>query len=788
MNKYFRMGVLIGALVLPTIARADCFDNFFSPQPDLFYNNPALIDPHESRLTFSMSRPYWVVLAGQKWLASENSDYDVAFYQSWTGGVFPVCLSGLLAASAGTNSTDFVIGDFNHNPYGNYYARVNCYSGPCSAVNVQYRDGGTVLTVNSAGITASSAPSSGNKNLIRVYDVYLNAGTHYYFNFRTTGALQQKMLLFRNAGNGVYWAGRNQAVFATSGCTPYDAPSSGYYGLVVVADGDPGLVAGTFSVSVTTQSICSCPAVLASDVPVQTVAGPAIDYRLAIQNFAHWSTVGLRSNSDWDIQVATLARDFPNVNCPNVQLGGSYQASDPVEVVVSDGNHISLPDTLQITSATFVGNQAATIELNRGPEDAPSDGWKFAGSLGSDDVATVWDVPLLVGEAYGLKLQSFGTSARAMLFRNPSNSRYVAGRIDAVVSTQDTATYVAPQAGTYGLVLLHEDAAVGGVLLEAGSCKLAPALVEGSFPVVWQNLFTSIIPTAASWGVASVLGNGLDYDIQLYGSSQGTGYPDCYSDPSAASNGAGPSTEIVVADLSSAPLDTTYARFYGFAMNPAGAARVEWSQARVSVAVNGAIVADDMSEHIAVVHEVRLAAGATAQIQFVPAPSGNQRVLLFGHSGSGAYWAPRSAALAQTNSVVSFTPPYTGSYALVVLNEDLNSLGTTYLSVTDGVTGAPIPGAPRTTRLASAGPNPSRGSLELSYELAEPADLTFELVDVTGRVASRLHLGHRGVGPGQAQWMLSGSNGGAATAGVYFVRMTAGARAVVGTRRVSLMR
>jgi hypothetical protein len=527
--------------------------------------------------------------------------------------------------------------------------------------------------------------------------------------------------------------------------------------------------------------------VLANDVPVTTAPGPAIDYRLAAQPDHYWSAVGLRSPSDWDLQAATLVRDHPNVNCADVLLGGSYQASDPVEVVVSDANGIVVPDTMEITSATFVGNQAATVQMDGGTDLAPSKGWKFGGSFGADDVVRAWDVSMQAGELYGVKLQSFGTSARALLFRNPGGGRYVAGRTDAVFSTSDTATYVAPATDDYGLVLLHEDAASGGVLLEGGSCILGSPLVEGSLPALHQNLFTSVTPTAATWGVVSVLGGGADYDLQLYGGQQGPGYPDCYSAPGASSSGAGPTADFIVGDFRSTPLVTTYARLYDFPMNPSDAARAEWSQAHVPVVVNGAIVADNFASHLAVVHEVRLIAGATCQIQFVPGTGESQSVLLFGNSGSGAFWAPRSAALTQTTSAVSFTPPYTGSYALVVVDDDLNDSGTTYLSVTDGVTAAPLPAAPGVTRLSGAGPNPSHGSLELRYDLAAPAELAFDLVDVTGRVVSHLGLGYREAGSGQARWALTESGGGPAAPGVYFVRMTAGGRAA-GTRRVTLMR
>jgi hypothetical protein len=775
MKRFLVAAIALGALFAPVLSHAACI-GYFPLDPDVLYSNPVIIDPHESHISVSLTRPFWTVLAAQPWYQGDNSDYDVSIYQNASGAAQPFCFSGLLAVSARTGSTDFVIGDFNHNPYGEYFGRVNCFSGPCNAASVQYRDGGTVLTVNSAGLIQTSVPATPGRSLIRVYDVYLFAGTHYYFNFASSGDLQQKMLLFRNPANGVYWAGRNDAVFEVSGCTTYDAPASGYYGFLT----------GTFTISVTTQPVCSCPTLLASGVPVATAAGPAIDHRLTVQTDPYWSAVGLRSTSDWDLVASTLGREHPSVDCADVQLGSSMQAFDQVEVVVSDGNHIAVPDSMHITSATFVGNQPATIEMDAGKDDVNRVGWKFGGSFGSANVVKAWDLPLVYEDAFGIKLQTFGTSARAMVFRNPGNGSYVAGRTEAVVSTTDTATYVAPQPDTYGLVLLHEDGNPGGVLLEGGICAMSPPLADGSLSLFRRNMFTSIVPTVATWGVVSTIGE-TDCDIQLYGSQQGTGYPDCYSDPTAASNAAGLQAEFLVGDFRSAPLTPVYARLYDFSMTSPNSSWAEWNQATVPVIVNGASVADNMVYHLAVPHEVHLVAGATCQIHLVTAPSGQQVALLFGNSGSGAYWAPRSTALTQTSSTVSFTPPYTGAYALVVVDDGLGNTGTTYVSVTDGVTGVPAANAPRVTQLAGAGPNPSHGALDLRYELAEPLELGFELVDVTGRTLSHLGLGRREAGAGQARWVLTGVNGGRFAPGVYFVRMTAGGKSV-GTRRVTLMR
>ena len=60
--------------------------------------------------------------------------------------LYPSCGTGsLLATSTGTDGTDFIVGDFNHNAIGTYYPQVT-YGGDV-AYDVYWNQGGNILPV-----------------------------------------------------------------------------------------------------------------------------------------------------------------------------------------------------------------------------------------------------------------------------------------------------------------------------------------------------------------------------------------------------------------------------------------------------------------------------------------------------------------------------------------------------------------------------------------------------------------------------------------------------------------
>src|SRR6185503_1780333 len=174
---------------------------------------------------FTQSVAYWTAVG----VRCTFADYDIGV-SSGTGGSWPSCLTGGLASSVGIGSVDFVIGDFNHNPTGTYYANIQDYSTRFGA-DVEWDSGAEQLYVDGAPETRTSGPT----DVLEVWDILLTAGRTYNFSFAASDS-NLHLLLFRNAGGGAYWTGRSGAQFDAIGCHTYTAPSTGYYGVVVVND------------------------------------------------------------------------------------------------------------------------------------------------------------------------------------------------------------------------------------------------------------------------------------------------------------------------------------------------------------------------------------------------------------------------------------------------------------------------------------------------------------------------------------------------------------------------
>jgi len=103
-----------------------------------------------------------------------------------------------------------------------------------------------------------------------------------------------------------------------------------------------------------------------------------------------------------------------------------------------------------------------------------------------------------------------------------------------------------------------------------------------------------------------------------------------------------------------------------------------------------------------------------------------------------------------------------------------------------GVTGASAVGADASGRLRTVGPNPFRHEARVEFELARPAAVELEVIDVDGRRVRTLASGPRAAGRHVESWDGRTAAGRRASAGVYFVRLRAGDR--VESERIVLSR
>lgn len=221
----------------------------------------------------------WMVYGG---LNSPDSlgDWNIFIDQYATGGGYPQCAANILGASnLPAKKVDFVAGDFHYNTPGYYYPVTQQAALASSNVKHQWDTGADVITVDAPPV---SRTTFGYK-LLECWDVYLEAGATYAFDFRATTA-PMRLCLMRNNGGTVTWKGRQAATFDVgSGFTNYTAPTTGWYGVVVVNDNIDNY--GNFTLGVYRGSVAvdaSAPRLtrLAAVSPNPTRAGARIDYEL----------------------------------------------------------------------------------------------------------------------------------------------------------------------------------------------------------------------------------------------------------------------------------------------------------------------------------------------------------------------------------------------------------------------------------------------------------------------------------------------------------------------------
>jgi hypothetical protein len=183
-----------------------------------------------------------------------GSDWDIDFYDQFGYGLgpYPICFGYPLAGSNYGGIVDFVVASFESNrtpSNGNYGARVSRFSGSGNGT-VEWDLTAKTIAKDCTG--SCGAVSVNNwTGLLDVYDVKLDAGQTYTFDFTHTGSADIKLLLFTSNGQtGPYVVGRDHAVFETGNrYTTYTAPVTEFYGVALVNDNG---LAGTYQAKVIT--------------------------------------------------------------------------------------------------------------------------------------------------------------------------------------------------------------------------------------------------------------------------------------------------------------------------------------------------------------------------------------------------------------------------------------------------------------------------------------------------------------------------------------------------------
>ena len=494
------------------------------------------------------------------------------------------------------------------------------------------------------------------------------------------------------------------------------------------------------------------------------------------QSAQFWTAVGVRSSagSNWNLSVFQSTAAFPT--CVSGSLAASNLVSG-VDFVVGDFN--SGHDPLAIyypQPARLTGSTDATLEWDSGANALTVNGPLVNRSTGATDVLEIWDVNLQAGHDYQFQFSRSGADVKLLLFKSAAGV-YWAGRSTRLFEVTANASYTPTTSGFYGVVVVNDDGLNGSYSLGVGECR-APDVLTSGVSVSTSGLAerSYVFDQNATFFTALGARGASNWNLEAYSGSSGGAYPACLSSQVASSSQAAPAVDFVVGDFTAQLIGTFYARVHLDQDQCSGSARVEWDSGADFIEVNGAAIdrntdANDVLE----VWDVFLNSGQTYNILF-NTTGANLQLFLFGSGGS---WMGRSAAVLQRAGGATFQPyvaTQTGWHGAVVVNED-GGTGTYHLRVNQGVVGVEDGTAPLTA-LQGISPNPARGPARIRFALHEAAQVSFQVLDVAGRVVWETLGKDWSPGRWDVSWDRRGRSGGRLSAGVYFLRMQVAGRAV----------
>jgi hypothetical protein len=735
---------------------------------------------------------YWSVVAVRPDL---GSDWDISL--NTTATTFPNCVTGLLTSSTlGGSAVDFVVGDFNHNATGTYYARPYRFSGTGGAT-VEWDNGADQLVVNAPW----TQRTTNSNDVVEVWDVFMEAGKFYYPNVINYSSADLRLVIFQSP-SATYWTNRNGATYVSpvipqnsSISVSWPSNASDWYGFAIINENGG---TGNYVLDVTT---CNPPTALANNTSLGVQSsGRQASFAQAGTDFA---AVGVRPDNlaeDWAIRAHAGPYDVTYGNCLQNPLSFAINSPGKTHYVVGDFNSgANATGTYYAHALPLSGAPgSAKVEWSTNPVPLTVDAAPLALTTNSSDVVNSWDVQLLAGQTYRVHFEKSngGADLKAAIFRNPGAGYWVT-RSDALEEHGSSFYFVAPATDFYGIVVANDNGSPANYQLGVGWCRTPVALNEANKwlvqPAFGLARFEWVIPQPA-WsavGLRSWQSVSDNWDLELLAEGSGGTPPTCFNGLLATSALPANNVDLVVGDLHAAAGDQHFYVRGNFSGGATAYGLFEVDQG------DTALIVDDPAVEVLVdstdvvkAWDVYLTGGTTYDVFFEEEGGTDGQLLLFRNPGSGGvegYWTDKTtAALVATGapSTTSYLAPTTGWYGLVATNENggqgLNRVGV--FTSTVAVDGA----VPATTRLEGITPNPAFSTSRIRYALHAPAAVDFEILDAAGRRVARIAAGDRPAGQGVATWTGAADDGRRLGAGVYFLRMLVDGRAQAESKLVLL--
>jgi len=722
--------------------------------------------------SFTQNLGYWMVVGV---VPAEPDDKDIYLFTGCGG------TGSFLAGSSGMNGADFIIGDFNHNPSGTYYPRVQ-YGSQSDPYTVMWMQGGKILPV-SAPEVAYVGGTSGSCAMFDVWDVFLQAGEQYQFRFTEPAAGEAHLALFRNPGSTTFWAPRSAAEFEMTGTGAkmlYSAPESDWYGIVVF----PTWRQSIDQYSIEVEKLFDCEP-LVSGTCVETellpnaATGPEDNYSFE-QGEYYWSVVAVVPEETDSKAVEVYTECDEN----GTKLAASAEGTGETSLIMMDFTHTPLSVYCPVISNGSV-TSPFTLEWEEGGVLFPVPGemmGSFDAMAGNPNIVQVWDVHVEAGKEYEFFFYNYGDAdAHLALFRNCSTTPYWAPRSYAEWEVSGTGgiyrNYTAPTTDYLGLVAFADAREQYGFyqvqIQELNDCVPLGSMACTQFARRPRDF--SFETTGNYWAVVGIFPAEGD-DKNLYVTTQ------CDGKGSLLASSSSSGTNFVVGDFNHMPPGTFYAH------SQSGDLYMEYL-ASCDVGVNpdedlfptnevieGGMVPGEGDCMRIRIWDVFLESGQTYTASFTRSGTADIRLSLFANPGNGTYWSGRSGRIWEMieSGNHTFTAPASDWYGLVVFPDSKEGWGNYTIRITpEGVTAAgTVPVKPERFALYQNAPNPFNPSTLIRYDVpSDGARVILRVYDVQGRPVHTLFDGMQSAGEKTLAWDGRDDNGILVPSGVYFYRM-----------------
>lgn len=779
-------------------ARAQCsYPQLFADLPQAFSNSPTY--PR-----FNQVDACWAAVAVR---SDGAGNWDIGL--SITNAPFPTCMTLPVVASQQPSGIDFVLGDFAVQGTGLRYAPVARASGTGGAT-VEWDNGVRVVDL----ATYNNGPAT--PTLIDCWTANLVAGASYQVYLWGDNPGDYSLHVFKR-GPVNSWRQKSDAIASQLSNYSYppgiNATTTDRYAFVIVNE------TGTTSPYMFLVQTCTDPPDLANRVSQAVPWGQSI-YESPFEfnpELPGYPTVAVRTpqlNGNLDLNVwQTPASGFYPCEQGTYQTGSGYYGTR-VDFVVGDqaSGAITPGATYAVgVAGGFSAFAGSRIEYDDGTDSLVVDGPTRLIQGGPSLVVRTMRVNLEAGVPYSIHIAKPGVSqGRFHLFR-PFDTEFPAGNgwltpqgqhaplIMFDVDGINDIGVTPPVTGPYAIVLTSESGENVGWELGVSTClqrwpmadnqpmSLAhQALVQPG----WQRSFgTQHVRSgwSAVAGRSQVAGEDWVLEAWRFPTAGGGAPPfGCLSGLLGTSTDPALTSRVdFLARYDWYAGDVEYRIqtekvHYGGPGAPTGGVDLEFQM------WNNFLAVDDMlpwfpmpSSQVFEVWNVELTAGQPYTFHFSPAGFAGEIVLMKTVLGCTSGCTPEILAMGgpgqvfRTTGDIVHTPTESGLYGLFVLNQDGGggqfSLGLSHTTVDAG--GVPPASAPVTTRLRAAAPSPTAGGATLLFDLARPARVGFEVIDLAGRVVARIPATEFAAGRGQAAWGGTGDDGRRLAAGLYFVRM-----------------